>query len=1334
MRAQATGGLTTIRVAGGLLPADVLAAVTAGTLDGLKGADYHLGSENPREAAARVWAYLHGAYRRFREDLNHLPKGDPAVGLTRERWLGLLLDQLGYGRVPATPAGGITAGDKQYPVSHISRHTPIHLLGWGVPLDTKSAGIAGAARAPHAMVQELLNRTDEHLWAVLSNGRVLRLLRDSTTLTGFSFVEFDLEAMFDGDLYAEFALLYLLCHQSRLEAPAEEPPTACWLERWRTTAISQGVRALNLLRDGVERALETLGTGFLQHPANVELRERIQHGAVRPADVHAALLRTVYRVLFWSVAEERNALLVMNADADVRNRYVTYFSSRRLRELALTRHGSNHDDLWQGVELVLGALGSRDGEPRLGLPGLGGLFTVTKADVLAGSRLPNTALLSAVRDLAVVQPKGQPRRRVDFAQLGAEELGSVYESLLELVPRYDPISHVFSLEMLAGNDRKTSGSYYTPSELVELVLDTALDPVLDDVDKRTNTPEERAAALLDLKVCDPAVGSAHFLVAAARRIAMRLATARTGELDPTPTHYSDALHDVVARCLYGVDINPMAADLAKVSLWLTAMTPGKPLSFLDHHIKVGNALLGTTPALLARGIPNAAFVALTGDDKATVSAWKKANNEDRKHQGQGDLFGAAGIVLDTTAARRVVGEVTERLSASETVDDIVWAAQRYADLRADPASIRNQLVADAWCAAFLGPKGPGEVPLTDRVIQQVADGTASTDVVQTVRAVAQRHRLFHWHLEFPEVFRTPEDGPTEGAYGWVGGFSACLGNPPWERVKLQEQEFFATRAPEIADAKNAAARKKLIAALESSDRDHLFGEFRDAKRRSEAESQLLRTSGRYPLTGVGDVNTYQVFAEHFRATLAAQGRSGIITPTGLATDATTAAFFADTLASARLAAFYDFENEAKIFPGVHHAFRFAVSVMTGGEPVKDVRLAFLNRHVPDVLSRRFELLAEEVLLLNPNTGTLPVFRTRRDADITLACYRRHPVLIRDGGANPWGLSFGTLFHMANDSSLFRSGEDLERLGAHYDGWAWATQEESWRPLYEAKMLSHWDHRASTYEGATPAQLRMQTLPRLTAVQHDDPELEAEPRYWVSDDAVLEAVPDWWDRPWLLGWRDITGQEKWRTFVPCVLPLAGTGDPFLIAFPSDPRRAPLLQAVWSSYIFDYIARQKLSGTHMKYFTAKQLAAPAPAAFGDVPSWWSGPLDTFVRQRVLELAYTSHRMMGYARDIVPVGSMVGPPFRWLPDRRAQLTAELDAAMFHLYGVERQDAEHVLDAFPVVRKNEERDLGEFRTKRLVLEAYDAMTTAAQTGVPYTSPLDPPPGQGARHPERTT
>lgn len=1322
-----SSSLTSVRVAGGLLPPDVLSAVLGGSLDGLKSIEYHLGGESPREAAARVWTHLLGVYRRFRDDLQRLPENEPAVGLTRERWLTVLLSELGYGRVPLTGPGGLTVDDRQYPVSHLWGSTPIHLLGWGVELDKRTAGVPGAAhRAPHAMVQEMLNRTDLYLWAIVSNGRVLRLLRDSTTLTGQAYVEFDLEAMFDGELFAEFALLYLLGHQSRVEVPIDGMPTDCWLERWRTTAVSQGVRALNLLRDGVERALQTLGTGFLQHPANARLRDDLASGVIRLDDLHQSLLRTVYRLLFWSVAEARDALLDPAAPVEVQERYRDHFSAARLRRLAIRRHGSPHADMWDAAELVLTAVGRTEGEPRLGLPGLGGLFQGSAADVLTGLRLGNQPLLSAIRSLSVVQPKGQPRQLIDFRHLGAEELGSIYESLLELVPRHDPTTQVYSVEVIAGHDRKTTGSYYTPTELVELVLDTALEPVLDDAEKQPD-PEQ---ALLAVTVCDPAIGSGHFMVAAARRIAQRLAVVRTDEIDPTPTDAQAAMHDVVARCIYGVDVNPMAADLAKVSLWLESMAPGKPLTFLDHHIKVGNALLGTTPALLHAGIPDTAYVALTGDDKKIAASWRKTNAAQR--EGQGDLFSDHGIPVSNKGGLAGRQEVAERAATAQTLADVVWAAQRYNAAQTTDAAVRARRVADAWCAAFLGGKTASHVPVTHEVLEQLGTGTVPPAVAAAVDAIAARHRLFHWHLEFPEIFTVPEDGPANTATGWTGGFSAMLGNPPWERIKLQEQEFFAARDATIAQAKNAAARKKAIAALEEAHPD-LFAEFSAAKRQSEAESLFLRSSGRFPLCGVGDVNTYSIFAEHFRTSLALHGRSGIVTPTGLATDATTAAFFADTLATARLAAFYDFENEAKIFAGVHNQLRFAVSSMTGGEKVPDVQLAFYTRHIGDVASRKFRLGADEILLLNPNTGTLPIFRTRRDAEITLSCYRRYPVLVRDGAAdgNPWGLRFTRLFDMANDSGSFITASQLESMGATFDGWAWTAGDRRWLPLYEAKMLSHWNHRTATYAKATQAQLNKGTLPKLADEELSDPTVEPLAQYWVAAEVVERAISAEWERDWFIGWRDIAGASNVRTFIPSMVPRSAVGHKFLLAMPASWRDAPTLQAVWSSYIFDYLSRQKVSGASMTYTTVRQLAAPVPDDFREIPEWMDTALLGWIAARVVELVYTTYRTRPFAADALTKDP--GAPYRWDPERRSQIMAEIDAAMLHLYGVDRHDAEHVLDSFFVVRKYEERDHGEFRTKRLVLAAYDAMGEAARTGVPFVSPLDPPPGQGPRHEEET-
>ncbi|MGV1009046.1 MAG: Eco57I restriction-modification methylase domain-containing protein [Dermatophilaceae bacterium] len=1322
---------TTVRTVGGLLPPDLLGRVIAGAqnIDGLAPADFHLPSgETPREAANRAWSYLRGVWATFAGERAKLREDDPAVGFTRDRWLSHLFRELDYGRLTPTPAGGLDAGDKAFPISHVWGCTLIHLLGWGVELDRRTKGVPGAAeRAPHAMVQELLNRTDDYLWALLSNGRILRLLRDTTSLAGASYVEFDLEAMFDGEVFSDFVLLYLLTHQSRVEILADGGPASdCWLERWRTNAIESGTRALTLLRDGVQAAIQAFGTGFARHPANTHLRAQLDSGALSLDDYHRALLRLVYRLLFLFVAEDRDALHPPGADPTATARYATYFSTARLRRLSLRRRGTTHGDLWLALSLVLQALGREDGHPQLALPGLGGLFDPSAVDVLAGAQLANDALLTAIRHLCVVQPKGQPRRTVDYRNLGAEELGSIYESLLELVPRRDTLERTFTLATLAGNERKTSGSYYTPSALIDLVLDEALDPLLDNAE-RARDPE---AALLDLTVCDPACGSGHFLVAAARRIAERLATARTAETDPTPGDVQAALHDVVQRCIYGVDLNPMAAELAKVSLWLEALQPGRPLTFLDAHIKVGNSLLGTTPALIAGGIPDAAYAVLDGDDKGVTGAMRKQNRADLA--GQDSLFGGSDEAALTNTGLRTALAAAGTTTAT-SLADVHEAKRRYTAYEASPELRRERLRADAWCAAFVQHKRPGSVPITTATVQAAEADALTQAETEVVQSLAAQFRFFHWHLEFPDVFEVSSATATE-PNGWRAGFTVMIGNPPWERIKLQEQEFFAQRDPDVAEAPNSAARKTLIKALADSN-PTLAAEWRAAGRESEATSHFLRRSSRYPLCGVGDINTYSIFAEQFRSSIAFDGRMGIITPTGLATDATTAAFFADTVRHKRLAAFYDFDNEAKIFPGVHHAYRFSVSCLTGGHPVEHSRLSFLTRHVIDAVTTRFALSADEILLLNPNTGTMPMFRTRRDAEITIGIYTRHPVLINEtAGTNPWGLRFATLFHMANDSGLFRTAEALEDSGALFDGWSWHKGVDHWLPLYEAKMLSHYDHRFSTYENATQAQLNVGSLPRLTEKDHDDPEHEPLARYWVAESDVNAAIGDEWSHAWLLGLRRLTRSSDQRTLIPYVFPLGGVGDNSWIAFTSS-RTVTGLLAAWSSPVCDYVIRQKLSGTTLSAYIVEQLACPAPEAFdGELEGVATPCLKEWVEHQVLELTYTSWRMSPYAAYglQLPDGAEPGPPFRWIPARREILRAELDAAMFHLYGLARDEVDHVLDSFFVVRKYEERDHGEFRTKRLILEIYDAMADAAARGTAYRSTLNPPAGEGPRHPAR--
>jgi len=823
---------TSVRTEGGLLPADLLAKVAAGDRDvpGLAEADYGLAAgDRVREAITRSWNRLVGSWAALTAArVAAADEHEPLTTPTRERWLLPLFEELGFGRLATARAVEIEG--TAYPISHTRERVPIHLVGFGVELDRRTPGVRGAAgAAPHALVQEYLNRSDDALWGVVSNGRLLRFLRDSTSLTRQAFVEFDLEAIFEGELYADFALLWSVCHRTRFGGTK---PDEILLERWSKKAANDGTRALDKLRGGVERAIETLGAGFLAHPDNGALREALRTGSLDRQDYYRELLRLVYRLIFLFTAEDRRdettgreLLLDPAAPDEAAERYRRYYSTARLRLFAGRRRGTRHPDLWVSLRRVIAALGGA-GAPTLALPALGSfLFGPTACPHLDGADLRNEDLLDAVRALATIE-ENRRLRLVDYRNLGAEELGGIYEGLLELHPRIelDATPPRFALAAAAGNERKSTGSYYTPTSLITCLLDSALDPVVEEA-VRGKDRDAAERAILELAIVDPAAGSGHFLVAAAHRLAKRLAAIRTGEGEPAPSAVRHALRDVIAHCIYAVDLNPMAVELCKVSLWLEALEPGRPLSFLDAHIKVGNSLLGTTPELVAAGIPDASFEAITGDDKAVARAWRNRNRQER--DGQQALF-EAPLTIPTEALAAEVRALDAL--PEETPEAVAAKSARHAVLIASADYLRARGALDAWCTAFVTPKMPGAPEVTTATVR--AFGTNPIAVPQPVRDVvestAAEYAFFHWPIEFPAVFVR-------------SGFDVVVGNPPWERVKLQEKEFFAERSPGIVGARNAAERKRMIADLPSTD-PTLWREFRGALRRSDGQSQLLRSS------------------------------------------------------------------------------------------------------------------------------------------------------------------------------------------------------------------------------------------------------------------------------------------------------------------------------------------------------------------------------------------------------------------------------------------------------------------------------------------------------------
>ena len=1293
-----------LSIEGGLLGADWLGKVAQLQAAAQEPADYRVPKGlHIRDEIARSWRIAQACFREM--EAGRASGGDARA--LAERFLEeFLRDALCFATVMRVEPR--TLGERVYPVRlfALGDRVPIVVAPAGAGLDTPlpELGDERRRRSAFGLLQEVLNASGAALWGLAADGLSLRIARDNASLTRPAWIEADLGRIFTEDLYPDFAALWLLSHESRF-GRVGDPPESCPLEVWREAGRQEGTRARDKLSDGFRQALVILGQGFLSHSANRKLRSALHAGDLTKERYFGQLLRLVYRLVFLLTVEERNLLHPKNASDSARLLYADGYGLRRLRDRAI--RGSAHDrqsDLWEAVTIVFRSLAG--GEPRLGLPALAGLFAPEECSDVDAAKLENRALLGALFRLAWLrEPSGLVR--VNWRDMGPDELGYVYEGLLELVPQITGDGRSFSFASTAesrGHARKITGSYYTPDELVQLLLASALDPVV----KRTvdTYPERPVDALLKLAIVDPACGSGHFLLAAARRLADHVARIRAGGT-PTPDDYQHALRDVVRRCIYGVDMNPLAVEICKVSLWMESIDPGLPLTFLESHIRCGNSLIGTSRALMGEQVPEAAWAALEGDDKKVTRSLKRLNRE--------EIAGQRRLLFEP---RNETGALRDAMRAVEQAPDTDAAAlaekqRKWKALLASHAYEHEMFVADAWCAAFLWPKDePGPVveaaPTTAAWLAlRDQDVPPSPVLVETTQRIAEDYGLFHWELAFPQIFAR-------------GGFDVVLGNPPWERVKLQEKEFFARREPSIATARNAAERKKLIAALPATN-PILWKEWTSATRIAQAQSHFMRQSGRYPLCGKGDVNTYALFAEHNWRVQAPRGCAGFIVPSGIVTDDTTKEYFQALLDRSALASVHHFENESLVFKGLDHRYRFVLLTIRES---RQADLVFYARRAVDLDDRRrhFALTPADFAALNPNTRTCPTFRSHRDADINLAMYRRAGVLWREGDSdgNPWGVRFLRMFDMTNDSGLFRTRAELASAGWRMEADRFEKDEMVVLPLYEAKMLHHFDHRFGTYEAQSEAQANRGKLPELDRVAHANPGRVTLSRYWVLENEVAARLDDTWDRHWLLGWRDVARASDIRTVIACIVPRSAVGNSFPLMMPSpDPQLVADLYANLLSIPFDYCARQKGGGIHLNYFAMRQLPALRPEAYA-MPAPWAPSIRIrdWLLPRVLELTYTAWNLKAFAEDC----DDDGPPFIWAPERRFQLRCEIDAAFFHLYGISRDDTAYILDTFPVVARLEEREHGEYQTKRVVLETYDALAAAAAKGIPYDSPLGPP------------
>lgn len=1302
MRTRSHNPFVTVKTAGLLLPIDLLARIADADRDlpGLTSESYHLlPGERLNEAASRAWNVCLAAWKSFRQAAKALPASDAGTTLTRDRWLLALFREFGYGRLQ--PQKAIEIEDKSYPISHgWGEHVPIHLVSFRYELERRTPNVQGAAtRSPYSVMQELLNRSSKHRWGFLSNGLRLFVLRDNASLSRAANVEFDLEAMFDGEVYADFLLLFLICHQSRVEIPPEGKPEDCWLEKWSAQADKQGVAAREKLRVGVEEAIKALGAGFLTTSGNHELHERLRSGDLPTQDYYRQLLRLVYRLLLLLVAEEKrtedgqNLLHPPGTSEAARQRYAKYYSIGRLRTLAAQRRGTSHVDLYESLKVLFEKL--RSGYEPLGIPGLGSFLFSDHATVeLDAARLSNEALLNAIRALCITEDTsgkgGTVRRPVDFANLGSDELGSVYESLLELHPRIDTDAGPFTLDTASGNERKTSGSYYTKTELISCVLSAALDPVVQEALNKPD-PKQAEQALLSLKICDPACGSGHFLIAAADRMARHLASLRTGDDEPSALMIQHAKRDVIGHCIYGVDINPMAVELCKVSLWMEALEPGKPLSFLDSHIQTGNSLIGATPALLDRGIPPEAYKPLEGDDSEFCSELKADHNRERKDFQSGQRWFAFDAILALSDMPSLLAGINA--AADDTLEQVAEKERKTRELYKSPVYEQLRLMADTWCAAFVWKKDRstlGKLCPTERLFRSVSRDTHGLlpHLCDAIKELRKHYGFFHWHLAFPDVFQVPAKGetPENEHAGWNGGFDVMLGNPPWDTLSPDAKEFFAAYAPEVR-FQDKAGQQRII--------DDLLSDTGIADRWAEncrdlyALVHFIKQSGRFVMfapgnLGKGDFNVYRMFVETALSHTRRGGSASQVVPEGLYNGANCMAIRKSLYESCRLNLIFGFENANEVwFTDIDTRMKFCIYAARINGQTEEFQAAFNIRSYErlsaatsgDSLRIPVRLVKE----FSPDALAIMELGNQQDIDIAAKMYR-WPAF-GDESAGPPKRVYMREIDMGTDRELF----DESPNGV---------------PLFEGRMIDQFDYRAKGYRSGRG---RAAVWSDLT---FDGDEKSIQPQWYVPHAKVPEKCTSRLGR-YRIGFCDVASPTNERTLIAALIPpsvLCGHSVPTIQFSPDDLAWCyPLWIAVANSYAVDFVVRTKVA-LHMTFSILDSVPFPRLER--------ENPAAREIVVRSLRLSCTGSEMVDFWNMLASeswVAATTTPaeiPGELNEDARLQLRAEIDAIVARdLFGLTRNELEYILTTFPTQKRYQEETYGEFRSRRLILECFDSL-----------------------------
>ena len=1212
---------------------------------------------------------------------------------------------------------------------------------FGLPLENRD-GSDRMQRTPHGQIGRYL-RTAESVtdgrirWGILTNGAVWRLYDGRARPRAAGYYEANLGDLLKPGNEDSLRVFYLLF---RRDAFVPEPGSATtFLER----ALAEGKRY-------EEQVAQDL-SGVVFERVFPRLVDAIAGESGKELDESRdAALIFLYRLLFVLYAEDRGLLPVNDA------RYDDYGLRKRVRD-DIARRMADKDtfsaraaNYWSCLVDLFRIID--EGDASIGLPPYnGGLFAPEAAPLLDDIRLSDAQVAPIVYNLSHARDAQGVRHFVNYRDMSVQQLGSIYERLLEREPVRDDEGNI----SVRPNSyaRKDSGSFYTPQELVDLIVERTLKPLAEErlaafekkadelaSDRRPRAQRaaelrkfDPAEAVLDLKVLDPAMGSGHFLVTAVdflsdyiaelieyapavpewlageyasplverveamRREIVRRASESDWVLDKAQlTDQAIVRRMVLKRCIYGVDKNRLTVELAKVSLWLHSFTVGAPLSFLDHHLRCGDSLIGLRVQEAVQDMHRLGGVfaasAIAGAEAATTGMQRIEEMSDADIAEVRESASLFSAVEETTAKLRGLLDFFcgwRWLTAG-------MKKREKADFEAPLLKTLGQQAEHAYELLAHGPEHLGEgAPGSDD-----ADWTVFCERWPKVRGIANREGFLHWEVAFPGVWRRWQDVRPEG------GFDAIIGNPPWDYIEQPELEWFKIHSEEIAYAPTTALRKELIEKKKMAG-DRLVLEYEVVRNRAAEMREFIRSSNNYPLLSRGRINLYSLFIECTIGLIKPNGIVGLLVQSGIYADKTAAPFFKSVSTQGRVSALFDFENKKIFFKDVHASFKFCALIL-GGEARRFERTecAFFLHDTQTIRDkdRCFSLTPDDFVRVNPNTGTSPIFRYQRDAEITCRIYKNHPVLANRSQPEKctvWPFRFRQgMFNMSSHSDLFRTAEQLEGEGFYpIAGNRYKRGKELYLPLYEGKMVQAFDHRAASVLYNPDNVFRPRQTKATSYEEHIDPTFIPIPYNWVNKDKSLYMQ----NFEWMLCFKDTTASTNARTMIASILPQVGCGHTLPILFPytdvSDACAATCLIANLNNFAFDYVTRQKVQGNHLTKYTVEQLPVIAPADY-DRP-FGRKTARELVRNHVLRLTYTAHDMVPFARDL----GYDGPPFIWDEEERRHLRARLDALYFHLYGLDREDAEYVLSTFPIVQREDEKQFGRYRTRDLILAYMNAL-----------------------------